>query len=735
MTGTSKKLVLRGSIALALLGLTACATTDKTTWEKQYDELSEPLLQEYSAKAAQLTGKVYNYRFSFVLSSDTGKNESFSLQTHFPSGVAELSPKDKLALSQKMDAYKGDKTLKVHVIGHTDSQPLSRGHEFADNQALSAARAENVAAYLRDYLNLPAAAITHEGHGAAQPISDNSSATGRAQNRRVEIGTSRQDSARATVASPENEPPLQPIPEDFNPWWRPIVKGQMNKDSEPLYLDMDELVLRALRHSTQMKVFSDLPLIRQTVIEEAKGKFDPHVFVETKYRHSDEPVGNDLRTGGPKRFEEDQWTLEAGINKQLYTGGEIELSQTVGRTDNNSTYFNPQEQGDARLALTFRQPLLNRAGYEYNESQVEIAQVDYRVSQDEFVRQVSSHLLEVERAYWALYMERANLLQRKKLYMEAEKIVAQLEARRSLDVLESQLAQAKATMAARHASSIRAEQAVRNAEGKILALINDPELVLNDKFEIATVQPPQLHTHNQINMENAAKAALFKRPEVTQAFKQLKAGLIRQNMTKNEMRPVLDFIAEVSWAGLRDNYDIGKAMEDQFDYGRPSYTVGLMLDIPIGNREAEARHRRRQIETRQLVSQLRTTVETILLEVQVAVREVHTSYREMLSQYQAMLAAQENLDTMQERLRASLNAFAQGEFLRNLLTAQEDLVNAEHGFLQSYVAYNMARSNLDRAQGVFLEVRQIEPREETDDNDLPVLRLEKVAAKQSARDE
>ncbi|MBL4623075.1 MAG: OmpA family protein [Immundisolibacteraceae bacterium] len=73
-----------------------------------------------------------------------------------------------------------DKTL-VNVNGHTDS---TGGDQF--NQLLSEQRASSVAQYLMSR-QLSAQRFVIRGSGKNSPIADNSSAAGRAQNRRVEI--------------------------------------------------------------------------------------------------------------------------------------------------------------------------------------------------------------------------------------------------------------------------------------------------------------------------------------------------------------------------------------------------------------------------------------------------------------------------------------------------------------------------------------------------------------------
>ena len=71
--------------------------------------------------------------------------------------------------------------LIAQVVGHTDStgQP-------AYNQTLSQNRAQSVASYLAGH-GVAGQRLSAQGMGQTQPIADNTTEAGRAQNRRVEI--------------------------------------------------------------------------------------------------------------------------------------------------------------------------------------------------------------------------------------------------------------------------------------------------------------------------------------------------------------------------------------------------------------------------------------------------------------------------------------------------------------------------------------------------------------------
>ncbi|RYG45841.1 MAG: OmpA family protein, partial [Chitinophagaceae bacterium] len=70
----------------------------------------------------------------------------------------------------------------VKVIGHTDSDGSADS-----NLALSKKRAEAVKKILSAEFGVPEASMQTDGKGAASPVGDNKTSTGKAQNRRVEF--------------------------------------------------------------------------------------------------------------------------------------------------------------------------------------------------------------------------------------------------------------------------------------------------------------------------------------------------------------------------------------------------------------------------------------------------------------------------------------------------------------------------------------------------------------------
>jgi outer membrane protein OmpA-like peptidoglycan-associated protein len=116
---------------------------------------------------------------------DVARTQDNQLKVNVPSdfsfdtGSAAIKPQMRPVLDQFASGL--DASMYVRVVGHTDIT----GND-AINNPLSVERAQRV----RDYLvarGVNAGRIAIEGRGSREPIADNNTESGRAQNRRVEI--------------------------------------------------------------------------------------------------------------------------------------------------------------------------------------------------------------------------------------------------------------------------------------------------------------------------------------------------------------------------------------------------------------------------------------------------------------------------------------------------------------------------------------------------------------------
>jgi type VI secretion system protein ImpK len=103
----------------------------------------------------------------------------------FASGKAEVK-KEFAPVAQRIAQALESEPGPINIIGHTDNVPLSGTGSFKSNFDLSVARARSVEKVVAEGITDKTRLVV-EGKGEDEPIADNKTPEGRAQNRRVEI--------------------------------------------------------------------------------------------------------------------------------------------------------------------------------------------------------------------------------------------------------------------------------------------------------------------------------------------------------------------------------------------------------------------------------------------------------------------------------------------------------------------------------------------------------------------
>ena len=514
---------------------------------------------------------------------------------------------------------------------------------------------------------------------------------------------------RAAIDGSGDPTDLASIPADYQPWWQNAALQPMRPSPQLFSVDVRLLIVDALRYSPRVSAISNNAALAQTTVVEACADFDTHAFMESKFVRTSVPTGSVLDAGfDVSRLREEDWFYSGGLRRKNEFGGRAEIAQRFGLYNSNSEFFFPKEQGNARLTLSYEQPLLNGAGRAYNNSLIVLANIDTQIAADRTAAELQEHLLSVTEALWELYTQRVTQLQRQRHLDRAEVILERLEKRRGIDALGSQIARARAAVAIRRAELIRAEAGIRNAEARIRSLVGSPGLLADRTAELVPSQVPMAN-HVPVNLQDALVTALSNRQEIDAATQEIKAAGVRLNMAQNELLPALDLVLEMYVSGLQGDYSVGRSLGSQFNEGEPSYTAGLIFEVPLHRRAAKSRLHRRELERRQLCCQLQAAVETLHAEVEVAVREVETSYRHLQAKYQSMLGAESDAQYLHRRWESLPGDDRAASFLlEDLLDAQDRLAFEESGFALAQVEYTLSFTRLNRATGTLLRHQQID---------------------------
>lgn len=187
---TIKPALIATAIAVSAISLGGCATKDYVnehvaavdakvqTTQGQVDQHQTHLAQldqttKEALDRATAAGKLAEGKFlySMVLSDDSVK---------FPVDSSKLSPEAQERLTAFADKLKNDnRNVYLEIQGHTDA----RGPDTINTQ-LGEKRAEAVRLFMNQH-GVPLNRMSTISYGKQDPVADNKTRTGRAQNRRV----------------------------------------------------------------------------------------------------------------------------------------------------------------------------------------------------------------------------------------------------------------------------------------------------------------------------------------------------------------------------------------------------------------------------------------------------------------------------------------------------------------------------------------------------------------------
>lgn len=139
-------------------------------WSQRMEAQKRQMEQATAGTGIAVT-QTANNELKLAIPSDAG----------FDTGRAAIKPALAPVLDQFASGLRNNANAEVRIIGHTDSTGSD-----AINNPLSVERAAST----RDYLSargVRSSAIQIDGRGSREPVADNGSDAGRAQNRRVEI--------------------------------------------------------------------------------------------------------------------------------------------------------------------------------------------------------------------------------------------------------------------------------------------------------------------------------------------------------------------------------------------------------------------------------------------------------------------------------------------------------------------------------------------------------------------
>ncbi len=477
-------------------------------------------------------------------------------------------------------------------------------------------------------------------------------------------------------------------------------------DSETAHMSLKEAILTALKNNPGIEVERLEPFraAEQTGIE--KSIFDPVFMFDFKKRYSITPGG----FGASPFFQPiqtvDSRDYDFTLRKLLRTGASLEISLLNNRLENSvpNQVLRPAYQPQMQFSVT--QPLLRDFGWGLTTIFVRIAENHEGISLLGYQAQVARLIQQITQKYWGLVFAQENLMIQKKGVEWAEALLKSVQARvRAGALAPVAVIEAQAERARREGQLIAAENDLDFARTDLRLALN-----LNPKktFLPRSIQPSETPSVEPYPLNRAAsfESALTRRPEIISAGLAVQNQSLHSRYAENQLLPRVDLKVGAGIAGLAGRLKPGASSPFPGNYwnaldrmgGGDSYhySIGVALQIPLGNAQARSKYAQARIELGQARARRRDLVSQITLEVEKAVGDVEAHFKRIQSTRRARALAEENLRGQEKRFEVGLVT------QKDVIDFQSKLLDAQGAELRATTDYNNSITTLWRAEGTLL---------------------------------
>ena len=420
---------------------------------------------------------------------------------------------------------------------------------------------------------------------------------------------------------------------------------------------------------------------------------------------------------------------------QWGTNMAVGFNNTRTTTNNPFTSFSPLLNSGLQFKLT--QHLLQGFGFLPNTRLIRLTKNNREISDVAFRLQIITTVDQIENMYWDLVFAYENVRVKQEQLAFSQKTLSDNQRQVQIGTLAPiEVVRAQNTVATDQQSLIQAQTnldlqqlLMKNALSRTL---EDPALADAEVIPASTMRFPE--NEAVIPTQDLVNDALTHRAELSESRIDLHNREINAKAIRNSMLPSVDLFAYYNGNGLGGAQNpanlcvnqppdlqangfcsgvnpltgqtlippvgtvgYGGTANQLVDSTAPDKGLGLTVNIPIRNRQAQALQVRSQLEYRQAQMREQQIENQVRIEVRNAQFSVQQNRAAVVAARAAVELAKQSLDAEQKKF--NLGASTSTLVLQNesgLATAQSNLVSAE-------AAYVKSRIELDRATGLLLD--------------------------------
>jgi len=506
-------------------------------------------------------------------------------------------------------------------------------------------------------------------------------------------------------------PPVDPYSHpSYEPmtWWNHQAHQCVLTEPNWVSFDITTIMVDALTHNPRIAAVKHRTAVALERVLQEDAAFDANILLDSRYGRTSDPVGNTLTTGGPERLFENSWSNRAGVARTTRDGTRVDLTQEAGLLDSNSLFFQPADQGNAKLSLNMTRPLMAGSGKLYNERLIIQARIESRTSWEELLSEVQTQVADVMKGFWRLYESRCHLLQKRESLQRGEEIAKLIESRADFDSGRLELAKVRSRLARRYDLVIEAEKNVFNHQVLLMQIVGSPVMPPGTAIELIPNGMPYCSPLT-IDPRDAILTGVNNRSDIRAAALNLESAALEISISRRDLLPQLDAVVSAYLAGLNGNNAIGTSFIDQFE-NVPGFSGGLVYERPYGNRVAKSKLRASQQKYLEMSERYREAVSITSAEVAIATRNLNTVSAQAAVKSEVLEATVKQELLVRERWKTmGTDGRYAALVLEDLLEQQEARTVAEAEYVSNHVNYLIGLIDLQKTMGTLLIAEGLEP--------------------------